>query len=104
MDAPSVPLNVLTMRTDGCPFIPRAWVCICQAGIQHVIFCKGKLGGADKVDPSYIASNRLFQLAGVEVRFNDNNDKLAYAGQLNSFTRPRALLVLHDRGIFCPGN
>mmetsp|Transcript_4794 Transcript_4794/g.8243 ORF Transcript_4794/g.8243 Transcript_4794/m.8243 type:complete len:284 (-) Transcript_4794:218-1069(-) len=40
---------------------------IIQAGIQHVIFCKGKLGGAGKVDPSYTASNRLFQLAGVDV-------------------------------------
>jgi hypothetical protein len=30
---------------------------------------------------------------------SNNNDKHAYAGQLNSFTHLRALLVLHDRGI-----
>jgi hypothetical protein len=30
---------------------------------------------------------------------NYKNDKHAYAGQLNSFTHQRALLVLHDRGI-----
>jgi hypothetical protein len=28
-----------------------------------------------------------------------NNDKHAYASQLNSFTHTRVLLVLHDRGI-----
>jgi hypothetical protein len=32
--------------------------------------------------------------------YNNNNDnKHAYAGQLNSFTHIRALFVLHDRGI-----
>jgi hypothetical protein len=31
-----------------------------------------------------------------------NNNKHAYAGQPNSFTHPRAVLVLHDRGIFWP--
>jgi hypothetical protein len=30
---------------------------------------------------------------------HNNNNKHAYAGQLNSFTHLRALLVLHDRGI-----
>jgi hypothetical protein len=35
---------------------------------------------------------------------NNNYYKHAYAGQLNSFTHLRALLVLHDRGIFGPGN
>jgi hypothetical protein len=29
-----------------------------------------------------------------------NDDKHAFAGQLNSLTHPRALLVLHDCGIF----
>mmetsp|Transcript_2407 Transcript_2407/g.4920 ORF Transcript_2407/g.4920 Transcript_2407/m.4920 type:complete len:291 (-) Transcript_2407:187-1059(-) len=37
---------------------------IIQAGIKHVAFHRGKLGGKD---PSYEASNRLFKLAGVEV-------------------------------------
>jgi hypothetical protein len=30
---------------------------------------------------------------------NNYNHKHAYAGQLNVFALPRALLVLHDRGI-----
>ena len=30
---------------------------------------------------------------------NNNNNKHAYAGQLNSFAHLEALLVLHDRGI-----
>ena len=34
---------------------------------------------------------------------NHNNNKRAYAGQVNRFTHLRALLVLHDRGIFWPG-
>jgi hypothetical protein len=33
---------------------------------------------------------------------NNNNNKHAYAGQLNSFTHLRALLVLHDRSIVWP--
>jgi hypothetical protein len=32
----------------------------------------------------------------------NNNNKHAYAGQLNSFKCLRVLLVLHDRGIFWP--
>jgi hypothetical protein len=35
---------------------------------------------------------------------NNNNNKHPYAGQLNSFTRLRALLVLHDRGVLGPVN
>jgi hypothetical protein len=35
---------------------------------------------------------------------NDCHDKLAYAGQRNSFTLLRALLVLHDRGILAQSN
>ena len=31
---------------------------------------------------------------------DNNNNKHTYAGQLNSFTPLRALLVLHDRGIY----
>jgi hypothetical protein len=34
----------------------------------------------------------------------NNNDKHSYAGQLNSFTQFRALLVLHDRGFSDPIN
>jgi hypothetical protein len=33
---------------------------------------------------------------------NNNNNHHAYAGQLNSFTHLRSLLVLHDRGILGP--
>jgi hypothetical protein len=36
------------------------------------------------------------------IQGNKNNHKHTYAGQLNSFTRLRALLVLHDRGICWP--
>jgi hypothetical protein len=32
---------------------------------------------------------------------NNNNNKLAYAGQMNWFTHLRALLVLHDHGFCC---
>jgi hypothetical protein len=35
---------------------------------------------------------------------NSNNDKHANGGQLYSSTHLRALLVLHDRGIFGAGN
>jgi hypothetical protein len=35
---------------------------------------------------------------------NNNNNKLAYAGQLNNFTHLRALLVLHDCIILSPVN
>jgi hypothetical protein len=35
---------------------------------------------------------------------NNINSKGANAGQLNRFTHLTALLVLHDRGVFCPGN
>jgi hypothetical protein len=33
---------------------------------------------------------------------NNNRNKHAYAGQLNSFIHQRALLVLHDRGNVVP--
>jgi len=33
-----------------------------------------------------------------------NNNKHAFAGQLNRVTHLRALLVLYSRGIFCSGN
>jgi hypothetical protein len=35
---------------------------------------------------------------------NISNDKHAYAGELHSFTHPRALLVHHDRGINVPAS
>jgi glycerol-3-phosphate dehydrogenase len=35
---------------------------------------------------------------------NDNNNNHAYAGQLNSSTHLRSLLVLHDCFILGPGN
>jgi hypothetical protein len=38
-------------------------------------------------------------------RHNTDNDiQFGYAGQLNSLTHLSVLLVLHDRGIFVPGN
>ena len=48
-----------------------------------------------KVDPLALA------MLGVEVGDLNNNDnnKHAYAGQLNSFTHPRRLLVLYAGGI-----
>jgi hypothetical protein len=38
----------------------------------------------------------------LNVNFCNNNSKHTYAGHLNSFTRLRALLELHDGGIFWP--
>ena len=31
--------------------------------------------------------------------YNNNDNRYAYAGQLNSFTHLRALFMLHNRGI-----
>jgi dCMP deaminase len=52
---------------------------IIQAGVTRVVFFTGKLGDG-KVDASYRASNKMFQLAGVEVC--QHQPDLAAVGQL----------------------
>jgi hypothetical protein len=46
---------------------------------------------------------RAHATLGEPYSFHINDNKHAYAGQLNSFTHLRALLALHDRGIFFSG-
>jgi hypothetical protein len=53
----------------------------------------------------YIVVNETTSMSNILQHIDKiyNNSKHAYAGQLNSFTHLRALLVLHDRGICWPG-
>jgi hypothetical protein len=46
--------------------------------------------------------NNPLSLIKIKIILCSNNED-AYAGQLNNFTHLRALLVLHDRSFFWPG-
>jgi hypothetical protein len=46
--------------------------------------------------------NETTLLLGWPIFYHLCHNEHAYAGQLNSLTHPRALLILHDRGIFWP--
>jgi WD40 repeat protein len=55
------------------------------------------VGGHDSFVDVY-ECDRGYKLVG-NTNHNHHHHEHAYAGQLNSFTHLRALLVLHDRGI-----
>jgi hypothetical protein len=93
-------LKQLYNTTKKAP-IRNLWICVGTS--QNVRKLAIRLGGRKSARVLRHTMNGLFVCLLYRshlIRFANDNDKHANAGQLNSATHLRALLVLRDRGIY----